>query len=106
MSRSDDERLADIVVAIGRIDEIWTTHADRATALDACLFHLVVIGEAVNRISADVLAREPSIPWSGIVGLRNIVTHEYHRVDDTEIAKVIATRLAPLRDAVSRLQDR
>ena len=105
VSRSNDERLEDILSAIARIDQIWATHNDRATVIDACLFHLVVIGEAVNRIDADLLDREPDIPWAGIVGLRNIVTHEYHRIDDTEIARVITTRLDPLRDAVQRLQD-
>ncbi len=105
MSRSNDDRLEDILSAIARIDQIWATHNDRATVIDACLFHLVVIGEAVNRIDADLLDREPDIPWAGIVGLRNIVTHEYHRIDDTEIARVITTRLDPLRDAVQRLQD-
>lgn len=58
----------------------------------------------MNRIDADLLAREPDIRWAGIVGLRNIVTHEYHRIDDTESARVITTRLDPLRDAVQRLQ--
>ena len=68
MSRSNDERLEDILSAIARIDQIWATHNDRATVIDACLFHLVVIGEAVNRIDADLLDREPDIPWAGIVG--------------------------------------
>jgi len=105
VSRSNDERLADILTAIDRIERIWAVHTDRATVIDACLFHLVVIGEAVNRIDNHLLEREPDIPWAGIVGLRNIVTHEYHRIDDAEIAQVITTRLDPLRNAVQRLLD-
>ncbi|MHB8342346.1 MAG: HepT-like ribonuclease domain-containing protein [Mycobacteriales bacterium] len=105
MSRSNEERLSDILAAIERIQQIWVAHTDRGTVIDACLFHLVVIGEAVNRIDDNLLEQEPDIPWSGIVGLRNVVTHEYHRIDEAEIAQVITTRLDPLREAVQRLLD-
>lgn len=106
MSRTDRDRLEDILAAAERIKLIWSTEVDRATVIDACLYHLVVIGEAVNRLHPDLLAHEPEIPWSGIVGLRNIVTHEYHRIDDTEITRVVTTRLEPLRAAVQRLLER
>lgn len=38
---------------------------------------LIVIGEAVARLSSDITTRHDSIPWPDIVGLRNILVHEY-----------------------------
>jgi uncharacterized protein with HEPN domain len=36
-----------------------------------------VVGEALARLSAEIKERYPSVPWPDIVGLRNILVHEY-----------------------------
>ena len=38
---------------------------------------LTIIGEAVARLSPKITARHNSVPWPDIVGLRNILVHEY-----------------------------
>ena len=38
---------------------------------------LTTVGEAVARLSPEVKARDASVPWQDIVGLRNILVHEY-----------------------------
>jgi uncharacterized protein with HEPN domain len=38
---------------------------------------LTTIGEAVARLSPEITARHNSPPWADIVGLRNILVHEY-----------------------------
>jgi uncharacterized protein with HEPN domain len=38
---------------------------------------LTIIGEAVARLSPEIAARHNSAPWPDIVGLRNILVHEY-----------------------------
>ena len=38
---------------------------------------LTTVGEAVARLSPEVKARDVSVPWQDIVGLRNILVHEY-----------------------------
>ncbi|MHB8629165.1 MAG: HepT-like ribonuclease domain-containing protein [Aggregatilineales bacterium] len=40
-----------------------------------------IIGEAVNRISAEFQADHADIPWSAMVGMRNIVIHRYNEVN-------------------------
>lgn len=42
---------------------------------------LEIIGEAARRISPDCMAANTHIPWREIVGLRNILAHEYGQVD-------------------------
>lgn len=44
-------------------------------------FRLAIIGENANRLSDQLKSRHPHLPWLDMVGFRNIVAHEYHRVD-------------------------
>ena len=41
---------------------------------------VLVIGEAANKVSVDFKNSCPQIPWTAIVGQRNILAHEYGEV--------------------------
>jgi uncharacterized protein with HEPN domain len=47
----------------------------------AVLQKLLIIGEAASRISKRIQERYPLVPWSDIVGFRNIAVHTYFSVD-------------------------
>ena len=42
---------------------------------------LAVIGEAVKGVPEDFRARHPAVPWRDIAGARDILIHEYFRID-------------------------
>jgi uncharacterized protein with HEPN domain len=44
-------------------------------------FRLSIIGENANKLSDELKARHPNLPWPDMISFRNIVSHEYHRVD-------------------------
>ena len=44
-------------------------------------FRLSIIGENANKLSAALRSRHSEIPWADMVAFRNIVSHEYHRID-------------------------
>jgi uncharacterized protein with HEPN domain len=44
-------------------------------------FRLSIIGENANKLSNALRDRHPGIPWPDMVAFRNIVSHEYHRID-------------------------
>ncbi len=44
-------------------------------------FRLSIIGENSNKLSLELKARHSEIPWADMVAFRNIVSHEYHRID-------------------------
>ena len=44
-------------------------------------FRLSIIGENANKLLPALRARHPGIPWPDMVAFRNIVSHEYHRID-------------------------
>ena len=67
------------------------------------LRHLQIIGEASRGLPEDVRALAPEIPWSNIIGMRNILVHGYFDID-TDIVWEAATRDVPnLKPAVERL---
>jgi len=48
---------------------------------DAVVRRLVVIGEAVKGLPEPFRARYPEVPWRSIAGTRDVLVHEYFRVD-------------------------
>lgn len=102
MRRSDRERLEDLAEAIAAIHAHLARRvsSDERLKRDAILYNLVIVGEAVKGLGDETKARHPDIPWKQIAGLRDLLTHEYFRIDMDEIEKVVERDLAPLADAV------
>jgi uncharacterized protein with HEPN domain len=61
-----------------------------------------IVSEAARRIPHDMQSARPDIPWAQIVGIGNVLRHEYHRVSDAIVWNVVQRHLAPLRDAVAQ----
>jgi uncharacterized protein with HEPN domain len=55
--------------------------ASNFMVMEACLYNIQVIGEAVSQLSDDVKGNNPHIPWSLIKGMRNRLIHEYFGTD-------------------------
>ena len=51
----------------------------------AVLHQMMIIGEAAGRLSQELSDEHPDVPWSAIIGMRNILIHEYHHVDLDEV---------------------
>ena len=100
MSRSEEERYADILEAIQRCQECapYLRSDDLGSmAYDAVLRNLAVIGEAVRSLPRETRDAMPDVPWASIAGLRNIVVHEYFRVNPDLI---VDRQLAELADEI------
>jgi uncharacterized protein with HEPN domain len=67
------------------------------------LYNLVVIGEAAAQLSDDTRASAAEIPWRRVIGLRNLVAHEYFRVDLEVIESILAEQLDQLDATVRAL---
>jgi uncharacterized protein with HEPN domain len=80
--RRDQQRLSDILEAADWIAKAISGRTEAEFLADETLCYaiaqrLTVIGEAVARLSPEITARHNSVPWSDIVGLRNILVHQY-----------------------------
>ncbi|SFC31642.1 Protein of unknown function DUF86 [Nocardioides terrae] len=67
-------------------------------AYDAILRNLAVLGEAVRALPEEARAEYPDVPWPAIAGLRNVVIHEYFRVDPDVVRDIVENQLAPFAD--------
>ena len=47
----------------------------------ATLYCFVVIGEATKRISAEFRAQHPTVPWRNMAGMRDVMSHQYDKVN-------------------------
>jgi uncharacterized protein with HEPN domain len=103
VSRREELRLRDILGAIATIQEHLRGGEFDSKTSDAILYNLVVIGEAAARVGEETRVRAPEIPWTSIVGLRNLVTHEYFRVDLEVVEEIVTKSLGPLETEVRRL---
>jgi uncharacterized protein with HEPN domain len=72
-------------------------------AFDAILYGLVVIGEAIRNVPGDLRAQAPEVPWEAIIGMRNVVAHEYFRVNAQVVTATLDEPLADLDRAVRRI---
>ncbi|HEY6340079.1 MAG TPA: HepT-like ribonuclease domain-containing protein [Bryobacteraceae bacterium] len=84
--RRDPAFVDDIFRACNEIQRLCSGRsADEAesdpTIRAALLHQLTVIGEAANRLSDELRAAHPSIPWPDIVSQRNRIVHGYFGLD-------------------------
>ena len=63
----------------------------------------VRFGEAANRLRSSYQDQIPSVPWAGIVGLRNAVVHQYDAVDHDVLWRVATEQLPGLVAELRRL---
>ena len=61
--------------------------------IEACLYNIQIIGEAVAQLPDDVKNNNPTIPWSLIKGMRNRLIHEYFGTDLPVVWNVIKNDL-------------
>ena len=104
MSRTDDERIADILDAAAQVEvasivrrgrHAWDS--DRIVQL-AVERLLEIIGESAQALSTEARAAYPAVPWSDVIGLRVVLAHHYHRVDPAQVWAIAATEVPRLAE--------
>lgn len=71
---------------------------------DAVIRRLGIIGEATTRLPQDIRILAPHVPWKSVVGLRNIVIHEYANVLMEKAWEVTQKDLPQLKKALITLR--
>ena len=75
--------------------------ADEKTQ-DAVIRKLQILSESTQRLSDEIKATEPKIPWQDIAGLRNILVHQYTEINIPRIWIIIEHDLPELDRFVKR----
>ena len=68
---------------------------------DASFRQISIIGEAGTHISAETRAYHPDIPWRKIIGMRNMLMHQYF---GTDLAFVFITAAEKIPELAERIE--
>lgn len=101
----DWEAVLDIVDAAQQIQaavqsvtlEAFKSNREKQAAV---LYFCITIGEATKRISQALRTQHPDIPWREMAGLRDVLAHQYDRVDLETVWNITQTSIP---DLLSRL---
>lgn len=105
--RDDRERLLDVLEAIERIEK-YTDRGRSAFEKDELiqtwvLHHLQIVGEAVRALSPATTDNSTDVEWSKIIGMRNILVHNYFSIDTDIVWAVIENDLQILKSKIQQL---
>ena len=67
---------------------------------------LQTLAESTQRLTPELKATEPEIPWEEIAGLRNRLTHEYRKINQEIVRRVVEKELPQLAAAIQRMTER
>lgn len=65
---------------------------------------LELIGEAARRVSDVLRKKHPQIPWKEMIGLRNILAHDYGRIDHDKLYTTAVKEIPKLISGLEGLQ--
>lgn len=99
--REDRERLVDILEAIERIEKYAVKGKDEFEKEELIqnwtIHHLQIIGEAASHLSDEFRKQHQEIPWSKIIGMRNILVHNYFEIDTAIVWAAVEQELPILK---------
>lgn len=64
---------------------------------------LEIIGIAGKKVSEDLKARHSEIPWRKMIGLRNVLAHEYGEIRQERIWAVVSMNIPELIEKIQSL---
>jgi uncharacterized protein with HEPN domain len=108
--RADRERLQDILQAIQEI-EAYKLQGKRSFEQNkllqsGILYQLIIIGEATGDINSTLRDKYAYIPWKNIIGMRDILAHQYFKIDLKLVWLTIDQKLPELKITIqSMLKD-
>jgi uncharacterized protein with HEPN domain len=56
------------------------------------------MGEATKRLSREFREQYPDVPWDDVAGMRDVIAHQYDRIDLDIVWQVIQRNIPELLD--------
>ena len=72
---------------------------------DAVVRQLMIIGEATKKLSDETRDRAPHIPWKDIMGMRDLLIHDYFGVSLEEVWSTAEKNVPVLLAAIQAMLD-
>jgi len=105
--RSDREKLLDVIEAIERIEKYSQKSKAEFDSNELVqnwiIHHLLIVGEAAAHVSEKIQDKYYEIPWSKIIGMRNILVHGYFEIDNEVVWSVVENDLPELKKKIQKM---
>ena len=76
--------------------------------LDGVCMKLIFIGESVKNIDKltnhTLFVNSPEVPWKDLMGLRDIIVHQYHRIYDEAIFDTLQNDIPNLLTTINKMK--
>ena len=73
-----------------------STFIENTQIQDSVIRRIEIIGEAARRLSDEIKAQYPELPWKEMIGIRNLLIHEYDDVDMSIVWQTVQHNLPTL----------
>jgi uncharacterized protein with HEPN domain len=77
-------------------------------ALDGISMMLIAISENLRRLEKlagyEVFKQFPTVPWQDVIGIRNILAHDYFNIDAEEIYQICSIELPILKTTLIEMR--
>jgi uncharacterized protein with HEPN domain len=108
MKRDKSVYLRHILDAISKIDSYLQNVTEenfmqQSLIQDGVIRQLEIIGEAVKRMSMNLRAQQPHIPWQDIAGMRDKLIYDYFGVDIEKVWLTVKEDIPALEAAVTEM---
>ena len=105
--KNDRVYIRHILDAIDKVDQYVQVGYDDFMAhshwQDAVIRQLEIVGEATKRLSEELRARYPDVPWPRIAGLRDVLIHDYMGVDLEAVWQVSQNNVPKLKEQLREI---
>lgn len=70
---------------------------------DAVIRNFEIMGEATKRLGNNIKEDYPEIPWRKIAGFRDVLIHDYLRIDLEEVWLIVVEDLPELKKNITKI---
>jgi uncharacterized protein with HEPN domain len=101
-------RLEHILKGIARIERLTAGNTVEDYLADEGLREMIErniarTSEAARHVPAGIKAKYPVIPWRQVVGVGNVIGHDYDEIDDLVMWSTATEELLPLKQAIEAM---
>ena len=102
------DRIRDILSCAKNIQDFSVgltiqTFLEDPRTIRAVAYEFTTIGEAARVIPIEIQERYSDIPWGKMQGIRNVLVHEYFRLDEEILWKAVQEDIPPLITALEKI---
>jgi uncharacterized protein with HEPN domain len=102
--------IKEILVAISEIEDFTRnltcdSFVKNTMAIKAVSMNLVLIGENVKLVPVEIKQRYSQIPWKRMKAARNLLAHEYPKVEFKDLWSTAKCELPPLKELLQEILD-